>query len=151
MEPEIEKMIQDITGKGIEKATGLIEELSRQQRMKKDFVAPTDTMKMKMVTSPAFEDQEPERALELKFDETDYFKGTETPEYAEICKKLKAMKTLGELQAEEDALIKKYYFPMKLAGNGKNEDEAWADAVDAFNNDPGIMDGYEETDEDLEY
>ena len=82
--------------------------------------------------------------------EHSYSGGTETPEYAEVCKKLKAMKTPEELQAEEDALVKKFYFPMKLVGHGKTPDEAFSDAVDGFNNDPGIMDEFEEADEQEE-
>ena len=45
---------------------------------------------------------------------------------------------------------KKYYFPMKLVGYGKDEEEAWGDAVDGFSSDPGIMDEFEEADEDME-
>ncbi len=80
-----------------------------------------------------------------------YSRGTETPEYLEICEKLDAMKTPEELQAEEDALVKKYYFPVKLVGHGKTPDEAFNDAVDGFSRDPGVMDEYEEADEDTGY
>lgn len=69
MNTEVQQMIDDITDKGLSKATDLINILSIQQGQKKDFVAPTDTMKMKMRTSPAFEGQEPERILELNFDD----------------------------------------------------------------------------------
>jgi hypothetical protein len=45
---------------------------------------------------------------------------------------------------------KKYYFPIKLVGVGEDPEEAWADAVDAFNMDPGVMEEYEKSDELLE-
>lgn len=91
---------------------------------------------------------------EKKYYETGYYRGKETPEYQEILKKLEGLKTQEERNREylekENNKTKKYYFPVKLVGRGKDEEEAWADAVDGFTSDPGIMDEFEESDEEEE-
>lgn len=60
------QMIDDITGAGKTKAEELITTLVEQQKTKQDYVAPTDTMRMKTTRK----EEDPETPiLELKFDE----------------------------------------------------------------------------------
>lgn len=73
-----------------------------------------------------------------------YSRGEETPEYAKIIKQLKE---LGFIEEPEEPEQKKFYFPVKLVGYGKDEEQAWEDAVDGFSSEPGPMDEFKEADE----
>ncbi len=66
MDKETSDLINQITAKGKQKATDLVELLTLQEGQKKDFVAPTDTMNMKMINK-ADEAGTGFQELELKF------------------------------------------------------------------------------------